>query len=359
MLFYLAKLAKYNSFFNVFHYITVRAGIAAIISLLITFFVIPFLIKQLEKKGFFAQIRKKYFHHLHNWKKNVPMSGGIGVLFSFFISTILCAKMNQWVIITLIGVFLFGLVGFFDDWLKYKKRNSEGIKKSTKIIIEILICLFLAFLIINQNSSIEMTNVYFPFFKNLVINLGLFYIFWVILVVLGSSNSVNLTDGLDGLAVSSLIFVTFGFAIISYLSGNSILAKYLYIPYVAGSGELAIVAISATASLLGFLWYNCYPSEIFFGDVGSLSFGALVGIIALITKQELILPIIGGILVIETISVILQVINFKLKGKRIFKMTPLHHHFELLGWPEPKIVTRFQIISVILLLIGLLTLKMR
>jgi len=359
MLYYLHYLAEYHPFFNVFQYVTVRAGIAALFSLFFTFCFIPFLIKKLEKFRFVAQIRKENFHHFHDYKKHVPTGGGLGIVLAVFLTTLLCAILNKWIIALLITIFFFFLLGLSDDWLKFKKKNSQGLKKSHKLIIESLLGLGLGFWLVFQEASFPICALSIPFFKNLILFLGPLYIIWVMLVILASSNAVNLTDGLDGLVTSTLIFVGIGFAILSYLSGNLILSEYLYIPYIQGAGELAIFCVSLVTACLGFLWYNSYPSQIFMGDVGALPLGAALGFVALITKQELILPIIGGIFVIEALSVIIQVISFRRTGKKVFKMAPLHHHFELIGWPEPKIVTRFQIISVILLILGLLTLKLR
>lgn len=359
MLYYLSYLTKYHPFFNIFQYVTVRAGIAALISIFFIFLFTPFLIKRLERFGWLAQIRKKYFHHFHDYKRSIPTSGGLGIIFAIFLAVVLTAQFNKWIIAVLAITFFFTLLGFFDDWLKFKRKNTQGLKKSYKLTIEIIFGLLIGLWLALQQTTFPITALSIPFFKNLILDLGPFYILWVTLVILASSNAVNLTDGLDGLATSSLIFVGVGFGILSYLSGHAILSQYLYIPHIQGVGELGIFCTSLVAASLGFLWYNSYPSQIFMGDVGALPLGAALGFVALVSKQELILPIIGGIFVIETLSVILQVISFHWKKKRIFKMTPLHHHFELKGWPEPKIVTRFQIISTVLIILGLITLKLR
>jgi len=359
MLYYLSYLAEYNSFFNVFQYITVRAGIAVLISLVFTIWFTPLLIKKLERYGFLAQIRKEWFHNLHDYKTTIPTGGGVGVILAILLTCLLCAKYNKWIVTVLIVTLFFGLFGFLDDWLKFRQKNSKGIRKSHKLIIESIFGLILGIWLIFQKTAFPISALSLPFLKGLILDLGIFYIFWVILVVLGTSNAVNLTDGLDGLAVSTLVFVGIGYVILSYLSGHAVLSQYLYIPHIEGVGELAIFCTALVAACLGFLWYNSYPAQVFLGDVGALGLGAGIGLVALITKQELILPIIGGIFVIEALSVILQVISFQWKKKRIFKMTPLHHHFELKNWPEPKIVTRFQIISILLLVLGLLTLKLR
>ena len=359
MLYYLSHLAEYHPFFNVFQYITVRAGIAALISLTLTIWLTPFLIKKLARYGFLARIRKEWFHNLHDYKTSIPTSGGVGVILAILLTCLLCAKYNKWVVVVLLSTLLFSLFGFLDDWLKFRQKNSKGIRKSHKLIIESVFGLILGIWLIFQKTTFPISALSLPFLKDLILDLGIFYIFWVVLVILATSNAVNLTDGLDGLAISTLVFVGIGYVILSYLSGHAILSQYLYIPYIEGAGELSIFCTALVAACLGFLWYNSYPAQVFLGDVGSLSLGASLGLVALITKQELILPIIGGIFVIETLSVILQVISFQWKKKRIFKMTPLHHHFELKGWPEPKIVTRFQIISILLLVLGLLTLKLR
>lgn len=360
MLYYLSYLSKYHQFFNIFQYITVRAGISALISLFFSFWFIPVLAKRLEKYGFLAQIRKKWFHNLHNYKTNLPTAGGLGIIFSIILSTILCARPNKWIVCLFFVLLFFAGLGFLDDWLKFKRKNADGLRRSHRLIIEAIFGIILGIWFFFQENTFPISALSFPFFKNLIIDLGIFYIFWVMFIVLATSNAVNLTDGLDGLAASCLVFVGIGYAILSYLAGNAVLSGYLYIPFIEGSGELAIFCVALVASCLGFLWYNAYPSEIFMGDVGALSLGGSLGFVALVIKQELLLPIIAGIFVLETLSVIIQVIYFKkTKGKRIFRMTPIHHHFELKGWPEPKIVTRFQIISIILLIIGLLTLKLR
>jgi phospho-N-acetylmuramoyl-pentapeptide-transferase len=360
MIYYLSYLEKYHPIFNVFHYLTVRIGIASLFSLFFTFWLTPRLSKKLERMGFLAQIRKKWFHNLHDYKSSIPTGGGLGVMLSIFLTTILFARLNVWIFILLFLIFSFTLLGFFDDWLKFKRKNADGIRKSHKLYIEIVLGLLVGLWLFFQKTTFPITSLSFPFFKNLILDLGPFFILWVMLVILATSNAVNLTDGLDGLAASCLVFVGIGYTILSYLSGHAVFSSYLYIPFIDGAGELAVVCAALTFSCLGFLWYNAYPSEIFLGDVGALPLGALLGFVALVIKQELILPIIAGIFVIESLSVIIQVIYFKkTKGKRIFKMTPIHHHFELKNWPEPKIVTRFQIISIILLIIGLLTLKLR
>lgn len=358
MIYYLYQLKVYHPLFNLFKYISLRAALAALFSLFLSFYLTPKIAKKLKEFGFLAQIRKKWFHRLHDWKKDIPTGGGIAVLFSIFLSTLIFARPNFWIFSLLFLFLIFGFIGFLDDYLKYQRKDARGLPKKIKLPLELLISsLFGLWIFSLKNPSLTLVSL--PFFKNFLIQFGPFYILWTALVIFLTSNAVNLTDGLDGLAISSLVFVGLGYGILSYLAGNAILAKYLYIPFVEGVGEVAIFCAALVASSLGFLWYNAYPSSIFLGDVGALSLGAAIGYIALISKQELILPLIGGIFLIEGLSVFLQVVSFRWKRKRIFKMTPLHHHFELKNWPEPKIVARFQIISVILLILGLITLKLR
>lgn len=285
----------------------------------------------------------------------MPTMGGIFVISTVVINGLLWCDLTQakvWIFLSCL--ISFGLVGFWDDWRKI--HSLKGISAKTKFTLQVIIAtiVIIAWLV----TSIASTSIYFPFFKNLHPNLGYFFIFWGIFILVGCSNAVNLTDGLDGLAIGSLISNFATFAIICYLAGHVGIAAYLNIPF-AGTAEIAILGAILVGASLGFLWYNTYPAQIFMGDVGSLALGAGLALMAIMSKQEMVLTITGGLFVVETLSVIIQVISFKIWGKRLFKMAPLHHHFELLGWAEAKITTRFGIISLVLCLIGLITLKIR
>ena len=286
--------------------------------------------------------------------------GGLLILFAFSFSTLLWAKLdNVFVWIIFIVATSFGLIGLIDDWLKLKRNSSNGLKGKTKLFFQILIS-FIAVFFINQQFGYNLQNtISLPFFKDTVLFLGILYIPFGIVVIVGSSNAVNLTDGLDGLAIVPVMIVSLSFAFIAYLIGNINFSNYLQITYVSGVGELAVLAGALIGSGLGFLWFNAPPAMVFMGDTGSLSLGGFIGATAVATRHEIVLLIIGGLFVLETISVVIQVVSFKLTGKRIFKMAPLHHHFEQKGWQESTIVIRFWIISVILALIGLSTLKLR
>lgn len=346
---------------NVFRYITFRTGGAILTALIISFLLGPFLIKNLKKIQSIGQpIRDDGpTSHLIK-KKGTPTMGGLLILFAFLCSTVLWSKLDNilvWII--LITSTFFGLIGLYDDWLKIKRKSSNGLKGKYKLTLQIFIALLAAYLINQQFPTDYANTVSLPFFKELVIDLGIFYLPFGILVIVGSSNAVNLTDGLDGLAIVPVMIACLSFALISYLAGNINFSNYLQITYVPGVGELAVLAGALVGAGLGFLWFNAPPAMIFMGDTGSLSLGAFLGSTALAVRHEIVLMIIGGLFVLETASVIIQVISFKLTGRRIFKMAPLHHHFEQKGWEESTIVIRFWIIAVILALIGLSSLKLR
>ena len=286
--------------------------------------------------------------------------GGILILLGILSGTLLWADLNNFYIwILLMVATSFGLLGAVDDYLKIKHRNSNGISSKMKFFIQIILSAVAVLLLIKFEDSGNIRNLYFPFFKNLIINLGIFFIPFAIFVIVGSSNAVNLTDGLDGLATVPVMLVALSFALICYVVGNTVFSDYLQIPYIVNVGEASVFCGSIVGSCLGFLWYNAPPAKIFMGDTGSLSLGGSLGAVSIITKHEIVLGIIGGLFVLETISVIIQVISYKLTGKRVFMMAPLHHHFEKKGWAESTVVIRFWIISIILALIGLATLKLR
>ena len=286
--------------------------------------------------------------------------GGLLILLGLFSGVLLWGDLLNpyiWFLIFIVGSF--GLLGAYDDYKKIKGNNSSGISLKLKIISQITLALIGILILVNFVQSPELKNLYFPFFKNLIINLGWFFIPFYIFVIVGSSNAVNLTDGLDGLATVPVILVAGCFAFISYVTGNIVFSEYLLIPYIEGVGEVAVFCGSIIGACIGFLWFNAPPAKIFMGDTGSLALGGSLGAVGIITKHEIVLAITGGLFVLEAVSVIVQVISFKLTGKRIFKMAPIHHHFEKKGWAESTVVVRFWIISIILAMIGLATLKLR
>jgi len=358
---FLYPLSDSFPLFNVFRYITFRTGGAILTSLIISFILGPFLIRTLkiiQKEG--QPIRKDGPSDHIIKKKGTPTMGGILILFASLGSTILWMQFdNQFVWSVLLVMIGFGSIGVIDDWLKISKNSSSGLNGKIKLILQILIA-YPAIMSIIQYSPLELQNgLALPFFKDVFIYLGYLFIPFSILVVVGASNSVNLTDGLDGLAIVPVMIAASCFALIAYLVGNINFSSYLQLNYVPGVGELSILLGALLGAGLGFLWFNAPPAEIFMGDTGSLALGGALGISSVATRHELVLVIIGGIFVVETISVILQVGYFKITGRRIFLMAPLHHHFEKRGWAEPTIVIRFWIIAVILALIGLSTLKLR
>lgn len=349
------------SFLNVFKYITFRTGVAIFTSLsLALFFGGPF-IKYLKSSKHFDQPIRNDGPLSHIIKKaGTPTFGGVLIIFSAIISSLLWADIkNIYVLISIFSILSFSLIGFFDDYLKITKENSSGVKARYKFLLQIIFAAMIVYLI-NISTAENIRNVlHLPFYKNLVFDLGMFYIFFGIVVIVGSSNAVNLTDGLDGLATVPVILVALTFILITYLVGNIIFSDYLKLTYIKNTGEICVVLGSVVGASLGFLWFNAPPAKIFMGDTGSLALGGFLGTISLITKHEAALFIAGGLFVLEASSVIIQVISFKLFGKRVFRMAPLHHHYEKKGWEESTIVIRFWIISVILVLIALSTLKLR
>lgn len=362
MLYYmLYQLRDYSIIFNVFRYITFRAVLASVTAFLICIFLGKPVISWLSSINALANHKRHDANKIHQFfshKQMVPTMGGVLVILSIVVSNILWGDiLNSFVWLALIVVVWFGLVGFVDDYIKIAKQSSKGLQALTKLTGQLLLGIGLG-LILYYDPSFDKT-VFVPFFKNIVFYLGVGYIPFVILIVVGSSNALNLTDGLDGLAVGCLIFAAAAFALMSYLSGNVIFSNYLQISYVPQTGELAVFCASLIGASVGFLWYNSYPANVFLGDTGALSLGGVLGAIAIFIKQELVLLIVGGIFVWEAFSVILQVLSFKLTKKRLFLMSPFHHHLQLKGWPESKVTVRFWIISFILALIGLSTLKLR
>ena len=347
-------------FLNVFKYLTFRTGLSVFTSLIIVLIIGGPFIRFFSNQKILNPIRHDGPEDHIVKKIGTPTMGGVIILLGLLISVIFWADLSNINILFCIYVAVsFGLLGAFDDYKKIKHSSSSGISSKLKIITQIILAtigvIFFVYLVDYQN----MTNLYFPFFKNLIINLGWFFIPFSVFVIIGSSNAVNLTDGLDGLATVPVILVAACFAFISYVTGNIVFSDYLQIPYIEGTGEISIFCGAIIGSCLGFLWFNAPPAKIFMGDTGSLSLGGSLGAVGIITKHEIVLAIIGGLFVLEAVSVMVQVISYKLTGKRIFKMAPIHHHFEKKGWPESTVVIRFWIISIILAMIGLATLKLR
>lgn len=353
-------LAEYVSALNVFRYLTFRTMYATLTALLITM-LIGSLVTGFLKKWKLAQITKGYEPKRHKSKEGTPTMGGLIIIAASVTATILWSDIsNRYVWIALFVYIGFACIGFADDYVKTIRRNPEGLSGRLKLIFEIMVALIACFLLIVLDKSGVGTVLTVPFFKNLAFQFSWFYLAFAVFVIVGASNAVNLTDGLDGLATMPAVTAFAAYAVLAYLAGNMIFAEYLHLPFVRGAGELSVFCGAMLGAGLGFLWFNAFPATVFMGDVGSLSMGAALGVVACIVKQEVLLVIIGGVFVIETLSVILQVGYFKLTGgKRLFRMAPLHHHFELKGWSEPKIIVRFWIITFILVLLAMSTLKLR
>ena len=348
------------TFLNFFNFLTVRTGLAVITSMVIVFLIGDKFIKYFSIKKITNPIREDGPKEHLIKKIGTPTMGGLLILIGLFIGVFLWSDLNNpynWLLFFI--TFSFGTLGAFDDYKKIKNKNSHGISSKLKFLIQIILSLLSLIILYNYVNSDLTNNLYFPFFKNLVINLGWFFVPFYLFVIVGSSNAVNLTDGLDGLATVPVILVAACFAFISYVTGNVVFSDYLQIPYIEGTGEISIFCGAIIGACLGFLWFNAPPAKIFMGDTGSLSLGGSLGAVGIITKHEIVLAITGGLFVLEAVSVMVQVISFKLTGKRIFKMAPIHHHFEKKGWPESTVVIRFWIISIILAMIGLATLKLR
>jgi phospho-N-acetylmuramoyl-pentapeptide-transferase len=357
---FLSSLTENYSFLNIFKYITFRTGLSVVTSFIVVFIIGEPLIKLFQKNQISEPIRQDGpIDHIIK-KSGTPTMGGLIIILGIFLGTFLWADLNNIYILTVIYVSLgLGLLGFIDDLLKIKQNNSRGLNSKLKFLGQIVISLIAIYILLVHSGHQFLSNLYFPFFKNLVLPMGILFIPFALFVIVGASNAVNLTDGLDGLATVPVMLVALSYTLISYVVGNTIFAEYLKIPYIQNVGELSIFCGAIFGSCLGFLWYNAPPAKIFMGDTGSLSLGGSLGAVAIIVKHEIVLAIIGGLFVLETVSVIIQVLSFKLTGKRVFMMAPIHHHFEKKGWPESTIVIRFWIIAIILALIGLATLKMR
>ena len=357
---FLVSLIDQFSALNVFRYLTFRTGISVISSMTIVFIIGGPFIRFIESHKITGPIRDDGpIGHIIK-KEGTPTMGGLLILIGILFGTLLWADLsNAYVWVLLMVATGFGLLGAVDDYLKIKHNNSRGISSKMKIFFQIALSIIAVLLLMIFGDNEHLKNLYFPFFKNLILHLGLFFIPFSICIIVGSSNAVYLTDGLDGLATVPVMLVALSFTLICYVVGNTVFSEYLQIPYIANVGEASIFCGSIVGSCLGFLWYNAPPAKIFMGDTGSLSLGGSLGAVSVISKHEIVLGIIGGLFVLETASVIIQVISFKLTGKRVFMMAPLHHHFEKKGWAESTVVIRFWIISIILALIGLATLKLR
>ncbi len=347
-------------FLNVFKYLTFRTGLSFFTSLIIVLFIGGPFIKFFSNQKILNPIRDDGPEDHIVKKIGTPTMGGVIILSGLLISVLCWGDLSNINILFCMFIAIsFGLLGAFDDYKKIKQSNSSGISSKFKIISQIILAIIGISFFVYFSDYQEITNLYFPFFKNLIFDLGWFFIPFAVFVITGSSNAVNLTDGLDGLATVPVILVAACFAFISYVTGNIVFSNYLQIPYIEGTGEVAIFCGAIIGSCLGFLWFNAPPAKIFMGDTGSLSLGGSLGAVGIITKHEIVLAITGGLFVLEAVSVMVQVISYKLTGKRIFKMAPIHHHFEKKGWPESTVVIRFWIISIILAMIGLATLKLR
>jgi phospho-N-acetylmuramoyl-pentapeptide-transferase len=360
MLFYIAEyLTEFVSGFNVFTYITMRAIMGALTALLISLFLGPVMIRRLSVHQIGQTVRDDG-PASHLPKAGTPTMGGALILIAILISTLLWADLTiEYVWIVVAVTLAFGLIGFVDDYLKLVLRDPAGLSARTKMFWQSLTALAVAVVLFWLADQPYETGLLIPFLKGMVIPLGIFYIALTFFVIVGTSNAVNLTDGLDGLAIMPTVLVGGALGIFGWVTGNVIFSDYLAIPYVEGAGEMMVFCASLAGAGLGFLWFNTYPAQVFMGDIGALALGAALGTVAVIVRQELVLAIMGGVFVVETLSVIIQVASFKLTGRRIFRMAPLHHHYELKGWAEPKVIVRFWIITVILVLVGLSSLKLR
>ena len=369
MLHYLAGLEDQVALFNVFRYITFRTGGALMTSALIVFLFGPAIIRSLRLRQGKGQPIRADGPATHFKKAGTPTMGGLMILVGLIVSSLLWADLSNVLVWTVLGVtVLFGAIGFYDDYLKVSKATHKGFSGKIRLLLEFIIAGVACFVIMKYGGAIstigdekvDMSSALtFPFFKNLILHLGWFFIVFGAFVIVAAGNAVNLTDGLDGLAIVPVMIAAASFGVIAYLAGNAVFADYLQIHYVVGTGEMAVLCGAVIGAGLGFLWFNAPPAAIFMGDTGSLALGGMLGTIAVATKHEIVLVIVGGLFVIEALSVIIQVASFRLTGKRVFKMAPIHHHFEQLGWTESQVVIRFWIISIGFALLGLATLKLR
>ena len=352
-------LSQFNSGFSVFQYLTLRAILGVITALAIALIVGPTMIKHLSFKQI-GQVIRDDGPESHLIKSGTPTMGGALILVAIAISTLLWADLsNKQVWVALLVTLAFGVIGFVDDYIKLVRQDPQGLASRYKYLWQSVVGLAAAVFLYQTAVIPAETELIIPFFKDIIIPLGSAYILLTYLVIVGTSNAVNLTDGLDGLAVMPTVMVAGALGLFAYLTGHFEFAHYLSIPFIPGAGELTVFCAAIVGSGLGFLWFNTYPAQVFMGDIGALALGAALGIVAVLVRQELVLLIMGGVFVIETLSVVVQVGSYKLRGKRVFLMAPIHHHYELKGWPEPRIIVRFWIITVFLVLIGLASLKIR
>jgi phospho-N-acetylmuramoyl-pentapeptide-transferase len=360
MLVYIADyLSQFHSVFNVFQYLTLRAILGVLTALLISFVVGPWMIRHLSFKQIGQQVRVDG-PESHLSKAGTPTMGGALILVAIVSATLLWADLgNRYVWVVVLVTLAFGAIGWIDDYKKLVYGNSKGLSAGVKYSWQSLVALVTGLYLFYAAQSPAETELIVPFFKEVAVPMGGWYLVLVYFVVVGSSNAVNLTDGLDGLAILPTVLIAGALAIFAYATGNLFIAKYLHIPFIREVGEVAVFCGAIVGAGLGFLWFNAYPAQVFMGDVGALALGAALGTVAILVRQELVFFVMAGVFVMETVSVILQVASFKLTGRRIFRMAPLHHHFELQGWPEPRVIVRFWIITVILVLFGLATLKIR
>ena len=360
MLLYLTEyLTQFHSGFGVFQYITLRGILGILTALVICFVIGPTMIKKLSHYQIGQPIRDDG-PETHFSKAGTPTMGGALILVAVAISTLLWSDLsNRYVWIVLVTTLLFGVIGWVDDYKKLVKKDPEGLRGKYKYFWQSVFGLAAAIVLYKTAQTPVETTLIVPFFKGVALELGVAFVLLTYFVIVGSSNAVNLTDGLDGLAIMPTVLVCGALGIFAYVTGHVKFAEYLGIPYVAGAGEVIVFCGAIVGAGLGFLWFNTFPAQVFMGDVGALALGAALGVVAVVVRQELVLVVMGGVFVMETLSVIIQVASFKLTGKRIFRMAPIHHHFELQGWPEPRVIVRFWIITVILVLVGLATLKLR
>ena len=362
LLYLLYPLRTYATVFNVTRYITFRTAAASLTALALSLALGPWMIRKLRDFQI-GQVIRQEGPQSHRAKAGTPTMGGLLILTSALVPTLLWANLsNAYVWIAVLATTAFGAVGFTDDYLKIVRHSHHGLIPRYEMGGQIVVALAVGFAVLvlsRQNPPLYNTRLIFPFFKNLIPDLGSFYVLFTVLVLVGASNAVNLTDGLDGLAISTFAVSAAAFTALAYVTGHAVLAQYLLLVRFEPAGELTVFCGALVGASLGFLWYNSYPADIFMGDVGSLALGGALGTVAILIKQELLLPIVGGVFVIEALSVIIQVASFKLTGQRVFKMAPIHHHFELIGWSEPKVIARFLIMAVIFALFSLTTLKLR
>ena len=346
--------------FNVFRYLTFRTAYAILTGLILCLMLGPWVIRQLRRFQI-GEIIREDGPISHQYKAGTPTMGGLLILIALSVPTILWGDLtNRYVWLLLSATYAFGVIGFVDDWLKLASARRKGMHIREKLLAQTAVALGLAcFMYVYPDDPAVTTQITFPFFKEATPDIGLLYIPFAVFIIVGTCNAVNLTDGLDGLAIGPLIIATFAFTVIAYVAGNTQFANYLLIPYIKGGGEIAVFGGAVIGASLGFLWFNAYPADVFMGDIGSLALGGALGTMAVLVKHELLLPLVGGIFFIEALSVLLQIASFQLTGKRVFRMAPLHHHFEEKGWKESKVIVRFWIIAIVLALLSLSTLKLR